>query len=456
VERVDVLILGGGPTGLGAACRLSEHGEPQWLLCERASRIGGLSRSFADRTGFKWDLGGHVLASERATSTLPLSGALRGADLARFARKARAYAEGTWIPYPFQNNIHALPHRAFERCLRGLLEAHSRSGLSGSTNLFEFLDDAFGEGIAGIFMRPYNEKIWVCSSEDLSRDWVDERIAVPNPALLGANTLRNPKDEAWGVNSTFSYPRVGGIETIWRCVGSALPSQRVRTGRRAAAIDLRARQVAFTDGTTVGYEKLISTLPLDQTALMTGHRGLTELTSRLLHSSVQLLGFRFRPHAAAGLAGIHWAYFPAPEIPFYRISHVSSYNSDQPTSRADDARVLAEVAESAHNNAGLRVTATRVIEGFRDVGLVQTRADVALVWARRVEYAYPTPTTGRDEVLEDALNWLEKRGVLSRGRFGAWRYEVSDMCQSFMQGYEAAARVVSGESERTLWGRPDR
>lgn len=43
----------------------------------------------------------------------------------------------------------------------------------------------------------------------------------------------------------------------------------------------------------------------------------------------------------------------------------------------------------------------------------------------------PTPTLGRDEALDEILPTLEKDfGILSRGRFGSWKYEVGNQDHS--------------------------
>ena len=55
-----VVIVGAGPTGLGAANRLHELGHSSWDLFEAIDRPGGLARSFVDDAGFTWDIGGHV------------------------------------------------------------------------------------------------------------------------------------------------------------------------------------------------------------------------------------------------------------------------------------------------------------------------------------------------------------------------------------------------------------
>ena len=58
-QQSPVLILGAGPTGLGAARRLTELGT-EWQLIESAGSAGGLASSFVDAHGFTWDIGGHV------------------------------------------------------------------------------------------------------------------------------------------------------------------------------------------------------------------------------------------------------------------------------------------------------------------------------------------------------------------------------------------------------------
>src|SRR5687767_8625516 len=58
-----ILIIGAGPTGLGAAYRLKELGYTNFHIYERSGHIGGLASSFTDSAGFTWDIGGHVMFS---------------------------------------------------------------------------------------------------------------------------------------------------------------------------------------------------------------------------------------------------------------------------------------------------------------------------------------------------------------------------------------------------------
>jgi hypothetical protein len=57
--------------------------------------------------------------------------------------------------------------------------------------------------------------------------------------------------------------------------------------------------------------------------------------------------------------------------------------------------------------------------------------------------------------LGQVLPQLEQSSILSRGRFGAWRYEVSNQDHSSLQGVEAVDRILLGITETTVTGRMD-
>ena len=62
-----VVVIGAGPTGLGAATRLEQHasrGLPvQWQLVDAADEAGGLACTDITPEGFLYDMGGHVIFS---------------------------------------------------------------------------------------------------------------------------------------------------------------------------------------------------------------------------------------------------------------------------------------------------------------------------------------------------------------------------------------------------------
>src|SRR3989338_11285710 len=102
-----VLIIGAGPTGLGAAYRFQEAGFKDFILLEAAAHPGGLAASFVDDKGFTWDIGGHVQFSHYRYYDEVLDRAL-GDEWIHHQRESWIYLKGRFVPYPFQNNIHRL------------------------------------------------------------------------------------------------------------------------------------------------------------------------------------------------------------------------------------------------------------------------------------------------------------------------------------------------------------
>jgi protoporphyrinogen oxidase len=56
-DRADFLVIGAGPTGLGAAARLEQH-DADYLIVEASDRVGGAAASVTDESGFAWSVAG--------------------------------------------------------------------------------------------------------------------------------------------------------------------------------------------------------------------------------------------------------------------------------------------------------------------------------------------------------------------------------------------------------------
>ena len=67
------------------------------------------------------------------------------------------------MPYPFQNNIAALPDKEDQvTCLEGMIDAtiEARVTQTKPKDFDEWILRTNGVGIANAFMRPYNFKVW--------------------------------------------------------------------------------------------------------------------------------------------------------------------------------------------------------------------------------------------------------------------------------------------------------
>jgi hypothetical protein len=92
-----------------------------------------------------------------------------------------------------------------------------------------------------------------------------------------------------------------------------------------------------------------------------------------------------------------------------------------------------------------------VIQGALNTGLIASREEIISTWSYHAPYGYPTPGLYRDEALAEIIPFFEQFNVYSRGRFGMWKYEVSNQDHSFMQGVEIVERLLNGRPEITAF-----
>jgi hypothetical protein len=90
------------------------------------------------------------------------------------------------------------------------------------------------------------------------------------------------------------------------------------------------------------------------------------------------------------------------------------------------------------------------IQGCVNTGMMKATDEVVSIHYERLEYGYPTPSLGRDAALDIALPLLKSKSIWSRGRFGAWKYEVANQDHSCMQGVEAVDNMLTGSLETTV------
>jgi protoporphyrinogen oxidase len=441
VTRCDpgrVLVLGAGPTGLGAAWRLRELGHDDHLVVEAAAGPGGLAASVTDEAGFTWDFGGHVQFSHYRYYDRVLDTCVRDGWLWH-QRSSSIWLGGRFIGFPIQQHLGQLEPEHYASARR---ELEAPRPHAEPEHFDAWIVRTFGRTLADIFMRPYNRKVWGYPLEQLAYDWVDDRIAPP--CLDG--------HEAWGPNRRFRFPRAGGTGAIWRGVAASLPAERLRFGQRAASVDAEARRVQLEDGSTLPYDTLISTLPLDFLVAHSGPwpSGVRAAADHLLHSSVHVIGFGFAGGRPEALRHKTWMYFPESRSPYYRVTVFSNYSPQLVPDEPEAWSLLLEVCESPHHPIDASRLTDQALEALRRDELLGEGAELRSVWHRRFEHGYPTPSIGRNAALAAILPTLEAARIFSRGRFGAWKYEVSNQDHSFIQGVELADRLVLGKPEVTL------
>lgn len=445
---MKVLILGAGCTGLGAAYRLHELGHTDFLVLEQNGYPGGLASSFVDEKGFTWDIGGHVQFSHYDYFDRLMDKALGIAWLDHL-RQSYIWIRERFVPYPFQNNIRNLPQDELAACLKGLI-AVAGNGHAAAANFEEWILHSFGRGIADTFLLPYNTKVWACPPAQMSYQWIGERVARVDLARVVDNILMERDDPAWGPNNKFRFPLRGGTGAIWRSVANLIPTSHIRYRTSVAKVDINTRTVFSSRGEEFEYDALISTLPVDVLAGLIGDREMISEASRLRYSGTHVVGVGVHGNPPLHLRERNWLYFPEDDCPFYRVTVFSNYS---PHNVPGDGywSLMAEVSESSFRDVDHSRIVNDVLKGLINTRLLDAKDTIASTWHYYAPHGYPTPTVDRDTHVDSILNRLKSWGIWSRGRFGAWRYEVGNQDHCCMQGVEAADCALFGAPELTCW-----
>ena len=445
------VILGAGPTGLGAAYRLRERGENGFEIFERSGQVGGLATSFTDPKGWTWDVSGHIIFSGYKYFN-DFLGKVLGDRIRWIDRESWIKFEDRYVRYPFQNHLSSLPEQAMLECLIGLVESQTIDKDRAFRNFEEWVLAKFGAGVAKHFMNPYNFKVWATPLSEMGYYWIAERVSVVDWRKAIETTLL-PRATDWGPNAKFGYPLHGGTLGLWKAVlpflgddRSATTSAPSRSTRRSARSGSRTARPERTTGCSRRCRSTVSSRGSSTRRRRCARR---RRVSSSTASSRSAVGLR-RPSPSDK----NWIYFPNPKTPFYRMTYLSNY-SPEIVPGADTSKyfsILTETSYSKFKPLPEGDFGKAVVDGLLAEGILQP-SDVPLietVFLIHAGHSYPIPSVDRNPALETIHAYLEPRGIFSRGRFGSWKYEIGNQDHSLMQGVELVDRWIDGTEEKVF------
>jgi len=412
-SHTPVVVLGGGLTGLSTALALQDAGI-DYRLYEREDHAGGLATTVVEQD-FRFDRTGHLLhVHDQDRAKRILSWLDEEPLLVR--RRSAIFSNRVYTRYPFQANFHGLPPNVAYRCLLDFIAAQFAAPPKAPGDFEQYCRIHFGAAVSEIFMLPYNSKLWGVAPRDISIDWCERFVPLPNLADVIAGAVGHDPPEL-GYNVRAYYPRHGIGELsngMARRLSNATWAHPPRT------IDVRSREIAFDSG-SVSYDLLVSTIPLttllelisDLPEEVSDARGQLRC-SRLYYLDVAL---KRRP-----LRSEHWIYVPEARYPFYRVGSYSTFCEDM----APDGEGSLYVELVDRNPPNLNHLVPAVLDHLIEMGMIAGRDDMRFVRLRRIDHAYVIYDRKRTHALQVIRRFLEQGSIRSTGRYGGWNYSSMD------------------------------
>jgi protoporphyrinogen oxidase len=426
------LVAGGGISGLTAAQSLQANGR-DYLLLERCPAVGGLTRT-TQVEDFCFDYTGHFLHLRRYPSPAQVPYAhLDDGDWETVDRKSYFLAGGRLITTPIQYHLGELPDDLRAECERSYNERPKAD--ANTTGFRDFIVSGFGQVVADRFLIPQNEKTMATSLARLSTGAVKRFFPPPDETLIRAG-LANTGERAPEYNSTFWYPKRGGIDVLTRGLAHGLKN--VATNEELSAIDLESRTVTTSSGLTVEWEKMFPSIPLKALCMLTGDAELTAAAAMLSHSSTISFNFGVRGKLPSALKDAHWVYVPDRTIPFYRFGCYSNISTAM--SSHGLSAVYVEVGVPGEDIDKVDIvskTQKDVIAALETLGWVKSE-DIICAVTHVIRCAYVHHTPERDQLVEKILAKLDAFGIHPIGRYGLWDYVgMEDSISSALTTVEA-------------------
>ena len=423
LRRIDTLVLGAGLAGLSAAYHLGSKSE----IFEAEDYAGGKARS-ESYDGFTFDVTGHWLHLRDPEIRQWILDLLGEDHFHRITRKSRVWSHGVYTQYPYQANTYGLPPQVVKQCVMGAIEANQRRLRTNDQepeSFAEWIRYYFGDGISEHFMIPYNAKLWGVSADEITSRWCQRFVPKPKLEEIVAGAV-GCNAEGMGYNAQFLYPKRGGIQTVSTAIANAVGAHRIHLNQRMTSVDEAKREVEFMNGDRIGYNRLISTIPLPHLVDALHHvpDSVREAKDKLRANEVVYLN--------VGIDGVlgetdHWIYVPELKWPVYRVGSFSNANSAMAPAGCSSLYI-----ELSDRDTPLE-TLRPVIESMLiEMGLIETVTQIRFMHERRIPNAYVLYDFNYHEARQTVMSYLKDCGIESIGRYGDWNY--SSMEDALLDG----------------------
>lgn len=435
MSDAGIVILGAGMAGLGAAYHLRNQ-NCHATIYEAKNHPGGHTASWAADDGFVFDEGPHISFTKNERIQELFAANVDG-NYETLDSYVDNYYHGRWIKHPAQANLYNLSDELKVKCLLDFIEADKKQVVRDPANYLEWLVSVFGETFATKFPAVYGKKYHTVAADEMSTVWMGPRIYRPSMEEVLRGAMVAETDDVHYIPH-FRYPKTGGFFSFLK---PFVEASDIRLDHRVTRIDPRARRVEFANGTVVGYDQLISSIPLPELVPL-----IDDAPAEIRTAAANLacttcvtvnIGLGRNDFTKAT-----WSYFYDEDLVFTRLSfpHRMSPGTCPPGCGSIQAEVYFSRKYRPFDGAPEDLVEP-VISDLVKVGLMREDEPILHTSTRLIPYANIIFDLDRETALPVVNKWLDGIGLHRAGRYGAWGYHWTD--ESFVSGEEAAAAALS-------------
>jgi protoporphyrinogen oxidase len=392
----SVVILGGGPAGLGAAWQLARSGKGDAVVLEQRGDVGGNAGSF-EVDGIRVDFGSHRLHPSCAPRILADLRGLLGDGLLDRPRHGRIRLRGRWIHFPLAPVDLALSlppsfgagvaSDSVRKLVRGRAAA-------GEETFASVLERNLGRTICRDFYFPYAVKIWGVEPDEIAATQARKRVSAGTLSKMIRKVLGLvPGFKSPGAGRFF-YPR-NGFGRISEAIAEAAREAGVEVALGTSVREIRIGRphfvVAECDGRTreIPADYVWSTVPLPALARMARPDAPPEVVEASAGLRYRAMALVYVVLGTPQFTRFDAHYFPEQGVRVTRLSEPKNYGAR--TEPADRTVLCAELPCAVGDavwSAGDAELGAMVCEDLARCGL-PVRVPVLGVTVRRLSHAYP-------------------------------------------------------------------
>ena len=331
-----VIIIGAGPSGLGAALELQKNHVKDILIIEKNPDPGGLCRtvSFQDN---RFDIGPHIFFSKNKEIN-ELWHNIAGNEFITHKKLTKIYYKNKFFDYPLKplNTLKNLGVIESSQAIIDYIISRIKTDKGDMQSFEKWVYKNFGKKLYQTFFRTFTEKFWGIDCKKISADWAAQRIKSLNlsKAILDAiNPFRNSESDK-KIGKIFHYPLYGtGVmyermaEKIMEQGGTFLFDTMVEKiniqDNKVESITLKNKNAEYI----IPIQTLFSSMPLTKVV----KEMKPKVREDVLRATTELF---FRDHISinlildsSNLFPEHWLYIHSPKVKMARIVNYNNFSS---------------------------------------------------------------------------------------------------------------------------------